>query len=286
MEQGTCRLGEGECSKAGPIAQGWCSKHYQRMRKTGTLDLNLPIGRPSLLVVAQGQRFGRGVVTETGIRVWRCSTNPGGSRGARLICDCGTSYEAALWNLLSAPDAKRSTSCGCERREAKETAQRKSGEKAARVPLRKRRREAVAHGLSRHALYPTWYGMLDRTGNPEHKNFALYGGRGIRVCGDWQDVRAFISWIESSLGPKPPGMSLDRIDNDGNYEPGNVRWATQTEQVANSRRWADQATHCGRGHEYTPANTHITKTGYRNCRKCARQGMAARRAARREQVAT
>lgn len=77
--------------------------------------------------------------------------------------------------------------------------------------------------------------MLDRCENPDRDSYHSYGGRGITVCDRWHDMRLFVTDIDQLLGPRPAGHSLDRIDNNGNYEPGNVRWATPPEQRYNSR---------------------------------------------------
>lgn len=91
------------------------------------------------------------------------------------------------------------------------------------------------HGLSRHELYGTWAMIIERCCNPAIKNYHRYGGRGIQMHGPWFDVATFIEEIEREIGPRPPGTSIDRINNDGNYEPGNLRWATPIEQAANRR---------------------------------------------------
>lgn len=78
--------------------------------------------------------------------------------------------------------------------------------------------------------------MVRRCEKPQAEGYCRYGARGIAVCERWHDVRLFIQDIEGSLGPRPAGMTLDRINNDGNYEPGNVRWASRWEQQHNARR--------------------------------------------------
>ena len=79
--------------------------------------------------------------------------------------------------------------------------------------------------------------MMQRCHNPASDRYDNYGGRGITVCPEWHDVAVFIDWIEENLGPKSEGMSIDRWpDNDGPYAPGNVRWATDAEQMRNTRR--------------------------------------------------
>jgi hypothetical protein len=97
------------------------------------------------------------------------------------------------------------------------------------------RGEVSVHGLAAHPLYDTWAGMLARCHNPKSAAWMHYGGRGIQVCREWHGVAVFVAWVEANLGARPEGHSLDRIDNDGDYEPGNVRWATALEQAANRR---------------------------------------------------
>ena len=79
--------------------------------------------------------------------------------------------------------------------------------------------------------YAAWSNAIQRCGNPKHTSYANYGGRGICVCDRWKKFKNFLG----DMGRKPEGASLDRIDNDGNYEPGNCKWSTKHQQVRNAR---------------------------------------------------
>lgn len=100
-------------------------------------------------------------------------------------------------------------------------------------------RRNVRHGYSReagrHPLASTWGNMRYRCENPNCHAWENYGGRGIKVCERWRDFASFVEDVERLLGPRPEGMTLDRIDTNGNYEPGNVKWSTAVEQRANRR---------------------------------------------------
>ena len=89
------------------------------------------------------------------------------------------------------------------------------------------------HGKSRDPIYARWHGMVQRCTDSNHSRWKVYGQRGIRVCERWM---TFENFYEDMGDPPFPRASLEREDNDGNYEPGNVRWATTAEQARNSSR--------------------------------------------------
>lgn len=96
--------------------------------------------------------------------------------------------------------------------------------------------QRIMHGFSKTKLYNTWGHIKDRCNNPKDARYKWYGARGIRLCKEWSDDFAvFKLYIDRELGVCPAGYSLDRIDNDGSYEPGNIRWASLKTQNENKR---------------------------------------------------
>src|SRR3954464_12906759 len=136
-------------------------------------------------------------------------------RGSRFLCrcQCGTEREVSGNSLVS----NKSANCGCLRRVAHLARATKHG--------------ATVRGRVTPA-YIAWRNMKKRCLDPKTEFYKHYGGRGIRICDRW--LNSFISFYED-MGDVPPGLTLDRIDVNGNYEPDNCRWATQKEQVANQR---------------------------------------------------
>lgn len=164
-----------------------------------------------MISVLAGERYSRLTVLDPD------GPRRSGKRAARCRCVCGEVTLVQISHLIRGVVQ----SCGCQH-----------ADKTRAMGLANR-----THGLSRaHLLYPTWSHMLARCEHPQHKNFKHYGGRGIRVCDRWHVAETFISDIERWLGPRPDGMTLDRIQNDHDYRLDNVRWATKVEQAVNRRK--------------------------------------------------
>ncbi len=124
-------------------------------------------------------------------------------------CDCGRQSVVQLPNLRTG----HTTSCGC--------VQKAAG------------RGNAKHRLTGTRIYRIWTGMIQRCCNPRVKRYDCYGGRGITVCQRWRD--SFEAFLEDMGEPPTEKHSIDRVDNDGNYEKSNCRWATNKVQSRNSR---------------------------------------------------
>lgn len=150
-----------------------------------------------------GQKFGRltvvsrGKNTKTGRARWNC------------LCECGKTKLITTSTLKNG----RSLSCGCIRSEGNT-------------------KRLTIHGGADSPEYAIWMGMRQRCSNPSNKEFHNYGGRGIKVCKRWQSFKNFIA----DMGQRPSkDLSIERINNDKGYSPGNCKWGTTFEQANNTR---------------------------------------------------
>lgn len=144
----------------------------------------------------EGQRFGR-------LLVLNMIVEKGQKTRLHCRCDCGNEATPYAENVLRG----LTKGCGCKVLTGNQT-----------------------HGMRKSREYVSWNMMLQRCTNPRHEAYKRYGGRGVTVCEQW---RASFEAFFSDMGHRPPGTSLDRIDVNGHYEPGNCRWADAATQNAN-----------------------------------------------------
>lgn len=120
------------------------------------------------------------------------------------LCDCGKVFTIHCGDLTSG----NTSSCGCHSKD-----------------------HCTTHGMTKTKTYAAWSSMIDRCSNPNNKHWKDYGGRGIRVCERWQKFEFFLEDMKEC----PTGLSLDKIDNNKDYEPGNCRWISMKDQQSNKR---------------------------------------------------
>lgn len=166
--------------------------------------------RKSKIEIKIGDKFGRLLILKKEKRKhhWLCK------------CDCGNKTIVYGGHLR----AGTTKSCGCLKKE---------------LSKKRMQQQATTHGMYKASEYKTWVSMLQRCNNSKHVAYKYYGGRGIIVCPEW--ANSFIIFFKD-MGPKPKGLTLERIDNKGNYEPNNCEWASRIVQSRNQRLRKDNKT--------------------------------------------
>lgn len=163
-------------------------------------------------MIIAGDRFDRLVVLADAGMI---SNGKAMQKASLCRCDCGVEKVVGNYKLKSG----RTKSCGCI---AIESRRNNKG-----APLR----HGHSSGGKLSPTYKSWFAMIQRCENPNNNRYADWGGRGIKVCEEWHKFDAFLA----DMGERPEGMTIDRINVDGNYEKANCRWADRFTQAANKR---------------------------------------------------
>lgn len=209
-----------------------------------------------------GQRFGKlTVIGYSGNNKWECRcdcgsvTHPFASnirRGMAMSCGCvrheqpahnfqditGLKFGRLLAIRRSSPLGVKNTKweclCNCGKTTIVSPSKLKSGHtrSCGCLSIETVIKRVTTHGDTGSTTYSCWSAMLRRCFNPNVREFCYYGGRGITVCERWR--RSYASFLKD-MGPRPSGLEIDRIDNEGNYEPTNCRWTTKSQNCLNRR---------------------------------------------------
>ncbi len=163
---------------------------------------------PSKKSIPVGTVFARLTVLGPGVSENHLSTS---------ICKCACGTVATILNKCLLRAVRPTESCGCLQKERASAAQHKHG---------------FSKRSGRSPTYKSWTDMIQRSTNPNSPHWMNYGGRGIKVCDRWRSFETFLA----DMGDCPKGLEIDRWpDKNGNYEPGNCRWATTIQQGRNKR---------------------------------------------------